>query len=112
MSTSERQIPLQAAEAIAADPTYRFRPSTGLLPGRHWRRTSREGCIHLRINGGKAWMHRDYWDPGRFPVEHVVEVVLDIPRLFSDAFSGPREPGPVPWEWLTGPACSGPVARN
>lgn len=48
----------------------------GLYLGRHYRRQRGEGCYHLRIDGNRAWLHWDRWDPRRFSLEHFFETPM------------------------------------
>lgn len=59
-----------------------WRPSIGLGPGSHWRKTDGEGCWHIRIDGDRAFVHRDRWDaePRRF-VEHAIEAAFALPSV-------------------------------
>lgn len=73
-SGKDRDIPLaDAAELLR---TGLFAKHDGLFPGKHYRMEDGEGCIHLRVHGDKAFIHRDQYDPRRFPLEHMWESPL------------------------------------
>jgi hypothetical protein len=50
-----------------------YAPSFGLLIGQHFRKGLGQGCLHLRVFNGRAWLHWDRYDPRRFPLKHFFE---------------------------------------
>lgn len=62
--------PLEVALLLASG---RYEPARGLYRGTHWRAERGKGCWHLRVVGGRGWLHLDRWDPRRFPVRHALE---------------------------------------
>jgi hypothetical protein len=74
MSTREREISADEARNIIDSGAVR---SIGLWGGEHWRLSDGRGCVHLRRERGTWYVHRDQWNPGRYPVEHAVEVAMD-----------------------------------
>lgn len=67
----EREISIDSARKLLASGCYR--KATGLGAGAHYRRNRGKGCYHLRVSGGRAWLHWDRWDPRRYPVRHFFE---------------------------------------
>jgi len=64
-------IDLDVAGELLDDDVYE--DAVGLFPGQHFRKDRGDGCYHLRIHRNRAWLHRDRWDPRRYPVEHFFE---------------------------------------
>lgn len=50
-----------------------YAQSFGLRGGHHFRKNRGDGCYHLRVDGQRALLHWDAWDPRRFPVQHFFE---------------------------------------
>lgn len=69
----QQEHPLGSQTARALLRSGRYQPSIGLFPGRHFRKRKGDGCFHLRLHDGQAWLHWDAWDPRRFPIAHVLE---------------------------------------
>ena len=67
----EREISIDSARELLASGYYH--KSTGLSAGAHYRRNRGSGCYHLRVRGGRAWLHWDRWDPRRHAIEHFFE---------------------------------------
>ncbi len=67
----EAELPLWEAHALLQAGGYQA--ASGLGSGRHYRKARHQGCYHLRIDGQRAYLHWDEWDPRRFPVEHFFE---------------------------------------
>lgn len=75
----ERPISRRRASALLR--SGRFRPATGMYPGRHFRSRDGDGCLHLRVlDNGRAYLHRDRWDPGVHPIRHVLEALDHLVR--------------------------------
>lgn len=94
MSTREHEIPVDQARALVAAPGWHR--SFGMFPGEHWRHRDGQGCIHVRVDGDRAWVHRDAWDPGqaRRVVEHMVEAAFEIPSAIRAWLSRNGTNGP------------------
>lgn len=75
----ELEIPLWEAQELLQRGSYL--EASGLGSGRHYRKQRQHGCYHLRIDGQRAYLHWDEWDPRRFPVEHFFET----PALWGSA---------------------------
>jgi hypothetical protein len=69
-----------------------YRSARGLLSGVHFRKKRGRGCYHVRIHATGAEIHRDAWDPRRYPMLHLFEtpqlwipgVVLAVLALIVD----------------------------
>lgn len=68
----EVAVDLDYAQAMVEGGRYEL--SFGMFTGAHYRKQCGDGCYHLRIVGDEAWLHRDAWDPRRFPVQHTPEI--------------------------------------
>ncbi len=69
---TEMQIPMHVADALLDGGGYEA-VSLGLKEGKHYRKQRASGCYHLRIEGGRAFLHWDQWDPRRHPLRHTAE---------------------------------------
>ncbi|ATB33223.1 hypothetical protein [Melittangium boletus] len=75
----ELEVSLHEARWLLAGGQYEAH--VGLGAGRHYRKPRRDGCYHLRVNGQRAFLHWDEWDPRRHPIEHFFET----PALWGSA---------------------------
>ena len=69
-------VEVPPAELAALLSSGDYQSSRGMWRGRHYRRARGTGCYHLRVlpDGSRAWLHRDRWDPRRYPLRHAIEV--------------------------------------
>lgn len=73
---STKELELTEAEARDILNSGGFARSFGALPGAHYRKDDGKGCVHLRkAPDGRWFVHRDEWEPTRYPVEHALEAV-------------------------------------
>ncbi|MBM7112467.1 hypothetical protein [Archangium primigenium] len=77
----ELEISLTEAHWLLEDDRYQVH--FGIGSGRHYRKPRSNGCYHLRIDGTRAFIHWDEWDPRRHPIEHFFET----PVLWGSALA-------------------------
>lgn len=72
---ADGEIPASAARDLLGRGG--FEPSTGIMPGKHWRKPDGQGEYHLRVSDGRWYIHRDTYAAGKSPVKHFfVDVIL------------------------------------
>ncbi len=79
-SQTNVRLSYEAAASLVQSGSYER--ATGLMAGVHYRKARGNGCYHLRIHEGSAYLHWEKWDPRRFPVRHFLESpALALPAL-------------------------------
>jgi len=89
MATEDLPIPSERAIVLLA--AGGWSRSIGISPGKHWRKSvDGYGSLHLRYDAwGIWWLHRDDFDPSRFPLEHACEAVVEtLACLFNGTKTG------------------------
>jgi len=69
------EIPIPIARDLLKSPGFKEDTKFGLHKGTHYRMPIDKGCVHLRIHDGKAFIHKDRWDPNRYLIRHGIDVL-------------------------------------
>lgn len=80
---SQKEVEIAPYEASEMMSSGLYTNDIGLFEGQHFRRADGNGCFHMRIHNGRFFLHRDSWDPRRFPVAHFFET----PGLWGSALA-------------------------
>lgn len=82
------EVPVALEELAELLGSGRYERDRGLYRGKHWRADRGQGCWHLRLHRGQAWLHVDRWDPRRYPGRHTLEtpeLAVAVPSALSVA---------------------------